>query len=76
MGLVLRSIGKGAMAPTPFIVVAMVANGVLLGGLEDVVRGCWWVGSERRGGREQEGEPAGVHESAHVPHQALVRETR
>ena len=45
-------------------------------GLEDVVRGCWWVECERRGGREQEGEPAGVHEPAHVPHQALVRETR
>lgn len=44
-GLVLRSIGKGAVPPVPFAIVAMVANGVLLVGWR-----TWFAGRGAGGG--------------------------
>ncbi len=57
MGLVLRSIGKGAMAPTPFIVVAMVANGVLLVGWRTWFAGAGGSGVNGGAGGNKKGNP-------------------
>ena len=57
MGLVLRSIGKGAVAPTPFIVVAMVANGVLLVGWRTWFAGSGGSGVNSGAGGNKKGNP-------------------
>lgn len=54
-GLVLRSIGKGAVPPVPFAIVAMVANGVLLVGWR-----TWFAGRGAGGagaGGNKKGNP-------------------